>query len=269
VISAETVARNIDVLPTLLDLLGLPIARDIEGISAKPAILGTGGYDPEAAVIEWNDQILCWRTHEWMYAHKTRPELYGANPNDPPFDLIDAPQPGTPDPSNFEIDVEELYDLKADPHEQRNLLVDPPIGIDDPETASPDALLAATKSLLDLHRRRESMRQALDLWQKGRLNAITDAEAEGAMAQTGYLNGGGESSHGQARQSRVLELAAKFASDAIERSPAPTAEAFAMAAESIWLRGDKKAARLLLQRGLTAHPQDDSLVSLNNRFEKR
>ncbi|MEW6300076.1 MAG: sulfatase-like hydrolase/transferase [Thermodesulfobacteriota bacterium] len=92
--------RQIDVLPTLLDLLDLPVPPDIHGRSLKPALLKDTPLHLEAYLEAFlrirsdpRDRRVGWRTEEWKYIY--------------------APQ-------NPEI-PEELYFLPDDPQERRNL----------------------------------------------------------------------------------------------------------------------------------------------------
>jgi arylsulfatase A-like enzyme/tetratricopeptide (TPR) repeat protein len=94
----ETVARSIDVAPTLLDYAGIAGAGAVDGRSIRPATTGRALPD-EPAYAESLSSLLhmgwaplhAWRTRRWK--------------------LVEAPRP-------------ELYDLEADPAEQRNLAPD-------------------------------------------------------------------------------------------------------------------------------------------------
>ncbi|HEY2942101.1 MAG TPA: tetratricopeptide repeat protein, partial [Vicinamibacteria bacterium] len=91
---ASTVARGIDVLPTLLDLAGLPPARAVEGRSLRPA---TSGREMSDAPV-YAESLYPEREFGWapMFAWRTSR-----------FKLIEAPRP-------------ELYDLERDPGETAN-----------------------------------------------------------------------------------------------------------------------------------------------------
>jgi arylsulfatase A-like enzyme len=86
------VVRLIDVMPTVLDLLGLQ-APSVDGVSLVPFMRG-GGQDLEA------------------YSESEYPRRLGWSPlralRDGRFKLIDAPRP-------------ELYDLEQDPFEEKNV----------------------------------------------------------------------------------------------------------------------------------------------------
>jgi choline-sulfatase len=97
---ARTVQRQVqqvDVAPTILDLLGLPVPPVVEGRSLAPWILGdAAGDEPEAEAYSWLDQ------HGFRAASVTTPA----------WRLIEdrAPNPGRA-----------LYDRRADPGERRDL----------------------------------------------------------------------------------------------------------------------------------------------------
>jgi arylsulfatase A-like enzyme/tetratricopeptide (TPR) repeat protein len=102
---ASTVARGIDVLPTLLDLSGLPASRAIEGRSLRPAAEGREMSDAPA----YAESLYPEREFGWapLFAWRTSR-----------FKLIEAPRP-------------ELYDLDADPRESTNRLADQPARVEE------------------------------------------------------------------------------------------------------------------------------------------
>jgi len=91
---APTVARGIDVLPTLLDLAGLPARAEIEGRSLRPAIEGREMSDAPA----YAETLYPLRELGWapLFAWRTARRK-----------MIEAPRP-------------ELYDLESDPGETQN-----------------------------------------------------------------------------------------------------------------------------------------------------
>ena len=91
-----TVARGIDVLPTLLDYAGLPIPPAIEGRSLRPALEGREMSDAPA----YAETLYPEREFGWAPLHALRTAR---------FKLIEAPRP-------------ELYDLAADAKETTNRL---------------------------------------------------------------------------------------------------------------------------------------------------
>jgi arylsulfatase A-like enzyme/tetratricopeptide (TPR) repeat protein len=92
---SKTLARGIDVAPTLLDLAGLPALAGAEGRSLRPAAGGAAMSDEPAYAESLFAQLhLGWAPlHAWRTAR---------------FKFVDAPRP-------------ELYDLQADPEEEHDL----------------------------------------------------------------------------------------------------------------------------------------------------
>src|SRR5438093_12246839 len=97
---ASTVARGIDVLPTLLDYAGLAPAPGIEGRSLRPAAEGREMSDAPA----YAESLYAEREFGWAPLHAWRTAR---------FKLIDAPRP-------------ELYDLDADAGERTNRVAELP-----------------------------------------------------------------------------------------------------------------------------------------------
>jgi hypothetical protein len=95
---SATVARGIDVLPTLLDYAGLPVPSAVEGRSLRPAVEGREMSDAPA----YAETLYPEREFGWAPLHALRTAR---------FKLIDAPHP-------------ELYDLAADAKETTNRLRD-------------------------------------------------------------------------------------------------------------------------------------------------
>jgi len=100
----DAMTLNIDVAPTLLDLAGLPIPAGVQGRSVIPLV--RSGVAPAD-----------WRT-EFFYEHLALPDRI------PPTEAVRTEQwkyfrwlSGKPP-------IEELYDLRADPREERNLAGD-------------------------------------------------------------------------------------------------------------------------------------------------
>ena len=78
-----TVARSVDVLPTLLDYAGLPGRTDVDGRSLRPAADGQEMSDAPAYAeslypeleLGWAP-LHAWRTEEYKFIKAPRPELY-------------------------------------------------------------------------------------------------------------------------------------------------------------------------------------------------
>jgi choline-sulfatase len=86
-------ARTIDILPTILDLLGVPVPASLDGTSLKPTFLGIEA--PSRTVFGETDYPL---RFGWAPLRSVRRDG---------FKFIEAPRP-------------ELYDLRSDPREARN-----------------------------------------------------------------------------------------------------------------------------------------------------
>ena len=86
-------ARTIDLLPTILDLLGVPVPASLDGTSLKPTFLGIEA--PSRTVFGETDYPL---RFGWAPLRSVRRDG---------FKFIEAPRP-------------ELYDLRSDPREARN-----------------------------------------------------------------------------------------------------------------------------------------------------
>ena len=96
----DQLARQVDLTPTVLDLLGLPVPPGLDGTSLLPAVRDAQALGLEAVLEAFGRvrgtaraQRRGWRTARWKY--------------------IEAPQAP-------EVPVE-LYDLAADPRERRNV----------------------------------------------------------------------------------------------------------------------------------------------------
>jgi N-acetylglucosamine-6-sulfatase len=99
-------AVNLDIAPTLLDLAGAPVPATMHGRSLVPLLKGENVPWRDAFLIEYySDTVFprmlkmgytAIRTSQWKYIHFV--DLEG---------------------------MDELYDLKADPYEMKNLIADP------------------------------------------------------------------------------------------------------------------------------------------------
>jgi len=170
-----TLVQNIDVAPTVLELLGLPVPADMEGRSLVGLLRGTSTAPPRPyAFIEWQDVLYAVCDGTRSYVH---------NPNHAhllkePF----TPPKGQRATRGFAIDCYEGYDLAADPHEQTNLLA----GLDAAGLASGEALPSEFAP----------MRRALLKWlaepqheRQMSWPGLSDQAME-RMRQLGYVSGG-------------------------------------------------------------------------------
>ncbi len=139
---------QVDMLPTLLDLLGLPIPAHVEGRSLLGPVTGRGGALREAVFAERNYEprlqpARMARTADWKYTRRASAHcIYDEVPQElelagttfrearPMFEFYSARRV-----------MEELYDLHADPAELHNLA----------EDAAGSGPLTAMRALLDAH----------------------------------------------------------------------------------------------------------------------
>jgi len=89
--------RSIDLMPTLLELAGIPVPDVVQGVSVMALV--SGGETSEPARVAYSESYNPKYEYGWS-------ELKSLHSNS--FHLIDAPQP-------------ELYDVRADPGEQTNI----------------------------------------------------------------------------------------------------------------------------------------------------
>ncbi|KAB7758899.1 sulfatase family protein [Mycolicibacterium mucogenicum] len=119
---------GVDLLPTLLDLLGVPVPAAVEGLSHAEALTAAEAQPVVREEVytaktyhDSFDPIRAVRTKDFSYI-----ENYASRPLlDLPWDIADSPpgravQPAIGDPRP----ARELYDLHADPTERHNLLLD-------------------------------------------------------------------------------------------------------------------------------------------------
>jgi arylsulfatase A-like enzyme len=117
---------GVDLVPTLLGLLGLPEPADVEGISHAQALLALDGTAPVRDHVYTTktyhdsfDPIRAIRTKDFSYI-----ENYAHRPLlDLPWDIEQSPSGQAVKPLlNSARPERELYDLRADPTEANNLL---------------------------------------------------------------------------------------------------------------------------------------------------
>jgi arylsulfatase A-like enzyme len=111
----DALRGNVDLLPTLLDLGGLPLPGDLDGRSFAPLLKDPAAHtDPGAERffgIYYNGAARCIRTRTRKLIHHLGPEPYMAKAPVP----LDDSDPKYPRPDW------ELYDLEDDPLETNNL----------------------------------------------------------------------------------------------------------------------------------------------------
>jgi len=121
---------NVDVLPTLLDAAGASAPRGIQGRSLLPLLRGEP-YTPRTAIFaektfhSYYDPMRCIRTRHHKYIRNFETAFAVEVPGD-----IQQGAIYRADPSRYSADrvsVVEVYDLDADPLEERNLVGRPAI----------------------------------------------------------------------------------------------------------------------------------------------
>jgi len=105
----DAVVNNVDVLPTLLDVAGLPIPGHVEGHSFLPALRGDKDALPRFGVVEWNGILQNMHARDPHFADVLHAHVRCVVT--PRWKL--ALSPG---------DRGELYDLESDPLERRNVI---------------------------------------------------------------------------------------------------------------------------------------------------
>ena len=96
---------NVDFAPTLLEMAGVEIPKEMQGESFVPLINGQGSK-------QWRDAIY-YHYYEYPKWHQVQPH-YGIRTDR--YKLIHF---------YYDIDVWELYDLQEDPNELSNIYEDP------------------------------------------------------------------------------------------------------------------------------------------------
>ena len=91
--------RSVDIMPTVLDLLGAPVATGISGVSLVPLLTG---LKTELALDAYSEAMYPLHHYGWSDLHALRSGRYK---------VIDAPRP-------------ELYDIERDPNETTNLFAE-------------------------------------------------------------------------------------------------------------------------------------------------
>lgn len=124
----DALTSNVDLLPTLLDLLGLPVPERMQGHSLAPLLRGEA-FTPRDEIFgemtyhDYYDPRRCIRTarHKLIINFTAAPSFMDPSQSWQPRTVTVEP----PDPALAYHPLLELYDLNADPYEWRNLADDP------------------------------------------------------------------------------------------------------------------------------------------------
>jgi arylsulfatase A-like enzyme len=128
--NTPALSSNVDIMPTLLEAVGLPAPESTQGRSILPILLGQSEEAPRDAVYseksyhEHYDPIRSVRTERYSYIRNFAPRPMMVLPSD----IYNSPtrQSFTEDESLWSHrPAEELYDLTADPGETNNLALEP------------------------------------------------------------------------------------------------------------------------------------------------
>ncbi len=108
---------QIDLVPTLLDLLGQPIPEHLQGKSWAPGLGAGQALTASEVVIEWNG-ARAKRPSKWL--------RYAGEPPDLDWERADGPWRSIVSADGFKLNMSpmdrcELHDLNSDPHERANL----------------------------------------------------------------------------------------------------------------------------------------------------
>ncbi len=142
----EMLTNTIDIMPTVLDAVGLPISEEIEGKSFYSQVTGTSTNEPnEAVYMEMTDHVFyiptrAVRNKRWKYIRNYSDIALGLDQNNHmewAHRLCELPNQPWKKPRVRQ----ELYDLQSDPHEQNNLA----------EDAQYASVLTEMSGLLDRH----------------------------------------------------------------------------------------------------------------------
>lgn len=148
---AGGIAENIDLAPTLLDLLGVAEPPSFEGESLTPLMSSENAASEFSfALSEWEENISSIRTGEWRYIY---------NPGN--ISTLCAPNR-----TSYPVEFEELYNHATDPNETTNVAEE-----------FPEIAFALRERLLRLYPPRPGLRDAL----------AADNETLRRLEELGYL----------------------------------------------------------------------------------
>jgi len=96
--TVESVVQNIDIVPTILDILGVPIPESMDGRSLLPIFTGNKSEIRMEAYTEHPQRVYSIRTKKWKFIMAERVFIYPKR-----------------------VDKEQLYNLEEDPNETKNI----------------------------------------------------------------------------------------------------------------------------------------------------
>lgn len=102
--------ENIDILPTILDLIGIEKLPSFQGKSLLHLFDSELDYSYNIALGEWEKDILTIRTNKWRYIYNPR-NITPTHPSRGEY---------------YIVDTEELYDHSVDPNETTNVISEYP-----------------------------------------------------------------------------------------------------------------------------------------------
>ena len=161
--AVEPVVRSVDLMPTLLELAGLPVPDGLDGRSLLPLVTGRASEEPGPAYLESYSPRLWWgarellglRTRRWLYVRSPRPELYDVEEDPGEVRNIASLHPSEMETLDAQLQAlipegDPLADRGAvDPEAAARLralgyMAGPPSDVGDATTARPDAKDNAT-----------------------------------------------------------------------------------------------------------------------------
>lgn len=245
----DALVDHTGVLPTVLQMLGVAPAADVEGKSFLDEVAGIPGSGQETAVAEiWlggrtkgapldpgRDAIYAIRDPGWKLV-VNRPQAY---PRMPPYTSV----PGT----GFRIEPEELYDLARDPHERTDLLRTAMDTGDDP--------LAQARYFAAAYRARAHLHVELQRWLEARKPAGKNEDIAEDLAEQfaglGYVDAAPVAAPEDGHQTTGAAILATAVYDNARRAAdAGAPEGLLLMAEAESWRGHGEAARELAARAL-------------------
>ena len=133
----DELASTVDIFPTLLELINVPIPQELQGISLVSVMKTQEGAGRKEVFCETNYHVFynpmrCVITDRWKYIRSFRPEIDLHIPEECPPKLKDFLSKDIVGQKNLKVPLpvpprpkEELFDLEQDPLETRNLAEHP------------------------------------------------------------------------------------------------------------------------------------------------